>query len=181
MRVKTALVLLALTFAFAGAAHGQDTPNAKEFAHGNGTVEFEDKVSNFSFTAVRQKDGTVKGNLVYHQRSAVNPGNNLSVHMRINCLTIVGKTATIQGVITKADPEFVLLDPNDPASRFDLVGAAASLTVQDDVTNQTTGEVSDLASSLFITGAPVGCQAVYPPFMYRTTNVVVRGASASGK
>jgi hypothetical protein len=179
MRVKTALMLLVLTVSFAGAARGQDTSNAKEFAHGNGTVEFEDKVSNFSFSAIRQKDGTVKGNLVYNQRSAVNPQNNISVHLRINCLTIVGKTATVQGVITKADPEFVLLDPNDPASRFDLVGAAASITVQDEITNQTTGEVTDLASSLIITGAPVGCQAIYPPFMYRTTNVVVRSATAT--
>ncbi|HEX8557832.1 MAG TPA: hypothetical protein VF668_07030 [Pyrinomonadaceae bacterium] len=182
MRIKPTLMLLALTLTLSGVALGQDdTSNAKEFAHGNGTVEFEGKVSNFSFTAIRQKDGTVKGNLVYNQRSATNPANNLSVHMRINCLTIVGKTATIQGVITKSDPEFVLLDPDDPTSRFDLVGASASLTVQDEVRNQNTGEVSDMASSLIVTGAPIGCQAIYPPFMYRTTNVVVRGGAAAAR
>lgn len=179
MRVRSALMILALTLASAAVVLGQN--NNRDFAHGNGTIEFQNKVSNFSFTAQRQKDGTVKGELVYNQRSATDPANNLSVHMRIDCLTIVGKTATIQGIITKADPEFVLLDPNDPNSRFDLVGAAASMTVQDEVVvNQTTGEFSDLASSLYITGARSNfCQVVFPPEMYRTTNVIVRGGTTT--
>jgi hypothetical protein len=183
MRLKAASMLLVLTLALAGVVLGQDTTNAREFAHGNGTIEFQGKISNFSFTAIRQKNGTVKGNLVYNQRSATNPENNLSVHMRIDCLTVIGKTATIQGIITKADPEFVLLDPNDPASRFDLVGAAASMTVQDEVVaDPSTGEVSDLASSLFITGGRSNfCEVVFPPEMYRTTNVVVRSAATNAR
>ncbi len=179
MKARTALMVLALTLSLAGAAFGQNTSNSRDFAHGNGTIEFQDKISNFSFTAQRRKDGTVEGHLVYHQRSATVPENNLSVHMRIDCLTVVGKTATIQGVITKADPEVV----NVPGfGDFTLVGAAASMTVQDEVVvNQTTGEFSDLASSLFITGGRSNfCQVVFPPEMYRTTNVIVRGGTTTG-
>jgi hypothetical protein len=145
--------------------------NNRDFAHGNGTIEFENKVSNFSFTAQRQKDGSVKGTLVYHQRSATTPENNLSVHMRIDCLTVVGSVATIQGIITKADPESVFVPG---FGDFSLVGAAASMTVKDAGEGNPDG---DMASFLYITGARSNfCAIAFPPEMYRTTNVIVRSA-----
>lgn len=165
MKVRIALGVLILALVMvSGSSLAQ---GKKDFAHGNGQISFEDKVSNFSFTAQRQKDGTVKGNLVYHQRSS-NPENNISVHMRIDCLTVVGNTATIQGIITKADPESIFVEG---FGDFFLVGAAANMTVYDGGT----GNSADEASQLFITGARSNfCEIDFPPFMYRTTNVVVR-------
>jgi hypothetical protein len=161
-----------------GARRGWDMPagparsqNARDFAHGNGTIEFQEKVSNFSFTAQRHKDGTVKGTLVYHQRSATDPANNISVHMRIDCLTVMGTAATIQGIITKADPESIFVPG---FGDFSLVGAAASMTVYDAGEGNPDG---DTASPLFITGARSNfCAIAFPPEMYRTTNVIVRSA-----
>lgn len=169
MKIRMALVSLTLTLVASMAVSAQ---SSSDFAHGNGQIEFQDKVSNFSFTAKRRKDGTVEGTLVYHQRSATTPENNISVHMKINCLTVVGNTATIQGVITKADPEFVLLDPNDPNSRFDLVGARAFMHVVDGGNGNSP---ADTASPLVITGGGDFCSATFPQEMYRTTNIVVRG------
>ncbi len=142
--------------------------SARDFAHGNGQIAFEGKNSNFAFTAKRRKDGSVDGHLVFHQRSATNPENNISVQMKIDCLTVNGTTATIQGIITKADPEFVFVPG---FGNFSLLGAAASMTVYDGGEGAPDG---DKASNLFITGAPLFCGAVFPPEMYRTTNVVVR-------
>lgn len=170
--MKTKLFVLVATFilAFAGTVLAQQ--NNKDFAHGNGSVEFEGKVSNFSFSAQRQRDGSVKGNLVIHQRSETNPENNISAHMRIDCLTIVGNTATIQGIITQADPEFIILPDN---TRFDLIGAAASMTVYDGGNGN---NAQDLASQFFITGGRSNfCQIQFPADMYRTTNVTVRGGN----
>ncbi len=190
MKIRMLSILAALALAMTAGVYaqkggpkggGQGKGSAGDFAHGNGNIEFQDKISNFAFTAQRRQDGTVEGELVYNQRSATNPENNLSVHMRIDCLTITGKTATIQGIITQADPSFVLIDPNDPNSRFDLVGAAANMTVMDNGQGNS-GEQDDEASSLYITGArSVFCTTVFPPEMYKTANVVVRSAQPSNR
>ncbi|HZI18559.1 MAG TPA: hypothetical protein VEY09_08175 [Pyrinomonadaceae bacterium] len=169
----SAISLLGAAFALALAASASpaQAQNTRDFAHGNGTIEFEGKVSNFSFTAQRHKDGSVKGTLIYHQRSATNPENNLSVHMRIDCLTVAGSVATIQGIITKADPESVFVPG---FGDFSLVGAAASMTVNDAGEGNPDG---DMASFLYITGARSNfCAIAFPPEMYRTTNVIVRSA-----
>jgi|GEM_PF-6246780 len=170
--MKIRIAAFAVTLALAVlSAPAQAQQGGRDFAHGNGTIEFEDKVSNFSFTAQRQKDGSVKGTLIYNQRSATTPENNISVHMRIDCLTVMGTAATVQGIITKADPETV----NVPGfGDFSLVGAAASMTVVDGGEGNPDG---DTASQLFITGARSNfCAIAFPPEMYRTTNVVVRPA-----
>lgn len=192
MKIRVLTVLAALVLALTAGAYaqkkgggqkggGQSNGQAGDFAHGNGNIEFQDKISNFAFTAQRRQDGTVDGELVYNQRSATNPENNLSVHMRIDCLTITGKTATIQGIITQANPSFVLIDPSDPNSRFDLVGAAANMTVVDNGQGNS-GEQDDQASSLYITGArSVFCTTVFPPEMYKTANVVVRSAQPTNR
>lgn len=170
MKVKIAFVSLTLalfTLVLPAAVTAQG--GGGDFAHGNGQIEFEGKTSNFSFTAKRRKDGTVEGFLVYHQRSATAPENNIDVQMRIDCLTVVGNTATIQGIITKADPESVFVPGYGD---FSLVGAAANMTVQDGGNGK---DAADTASQLFITGARSNfCEIVFPPEMYRTTNVVVR-------
>jgi hypothetical protein len=111
----------------------------------------------------------VKGHLNVNQRSATNPEKNLSVQIKIDCLTIVGNKATIQGIITKANPE-TIQDQN--GEDFPLVGEAASMSVIDGGN----GNENDMASQLFITGArSTFCSEEFPPIMYRTTNVVVRG------
>lgn len=167
MKHKFLLLIVTFTLVFASIASAQNT---KDFAHGNGQIEFEGKVSNFSFTAQRQKDGTVKGRLINNQRSATNPESNLSVQMDIDCLTIVGNTATIQGIITKADPESVFVEG---FGDFSLIGAAAVMTVTDG------GNEGDTASPLIITGArSTFCTEQFPADTYRTTNVVVRSGSS---
>lgn len=168
MKLKIALATLTLALTLAPPAAVTAQGGGGDFAHGNGQIAFEGKTSNFSFTAKRRKDGTVEGTLVYHQRSATTPENNLDVQMRIDCLTIVGQTATIQGIITKADPASV----NVPGyGDFSLVGAAASMTVTDGGNGK---NAADLASSLYITGARSNfCEIAFPQEMYRTTNVVV--------
>ncbi|HLM61838.1 MAG TPA: hypothetical protein VK308_13615, partial [Pyrinomonadaceae bacterium] len=126
MKKRFYLVIATFILAFAGIASAQQ--NNKDFAHANGQLEFEGKVSNFSFTAQRQRDNTVNGTLVYHQRSATSPENNISVHMKINCLTVIGNTATIEGTITRADPESVFVPGY---GNFSILGASAYMTVQD--------------------------------------------------
>lgn len=161
-----AVMAAALLVGFAPLASAiQGNPSAT----GNGQIKFEGKTSTFSFNAIQQKDGTVKGNLVYHQRSATNPENNISVHMRIDCLSIVGNRATITGIITKADPASVDIGGGE---QFNLVGAAASMSVQDN--GEGGNAPPDQASSLFITGARLDCRTNTFPDMYQTTNIQVR-------
>ncbi len=158
-------LMLAIVTALVPVTSADNNPSA----NGNGQIEFDGKKSTFAFSAIQQKNGTVKGNLVYHQRSATTPENNISVHMRIDCLNIVGNRATITGVITKANPESVDIGGGE---QFSLVGAAASMTVHDN--GEGGNAPPDTASPLFVTGAPLDCHVFTFPEEFTTTNIQVR-------
>lgn len=70
MKTRVLSVFAALVLAMTAAAFaqkksggqkggGQSGGHAGDFAHGNGNIEFQDKISNFAFTAQRRQDGTV--------------------------------------------------------------------------------------------------------------------------
>ena len=138
-------------------------------ATGNGQIEFENKTSTFSFNAVQLKNGTAKGHIEYHQRSAVNPANEIRVHVEVNCLRVAGNKATLSGVITKAKPASVDIGGGQ---QFNLVGAYASINVTDN--GEGNNAPPDTASSLFVTDVPIDCRTFTFVEEFTTTNVQVR-------
>ena len=91
--VLLALVLLVVVtvplFAVSGYAAGNPAASG-----GGTTVELGEK-STFTFNAVQKPTGTVTGHLVYQVR-----GLDIGFHMDIDCLDIVGNSATLSGVVT---------------------------------------------------------------------------------
>ena len=111
MQVRFTIVLLAAgaflacTEAPTGAADvdsplfstaGQSGPSAS--GHTNLTIE--GGLQTFSFNARQKKDGTVTGTLQVKSR-----GQNTTVHGNIDCLTVSGNQAFLNGVVTKANAD----------------------------------------------------------------------------
>ena len=72
-------------------------------ASGSGHILFGANNEFITFNAVRQSDGTVSGTAVVHDVSA-----GVTAKIDVNCLNVVGNTATISGVVTSSsDPTLV--------------------------------------------------------------------------
>ena len=86
----------------------------QESANGHGTLLVQDEQGNtvrrqFSFSARRSADGSVKGNAILHN-PAFNGANgrNFQVKVEISCLKVVGNTAVFGGTVKRSnDPNLV--------------------------------------------------------------------------
>lgn len=146
MKNRFFFAISAFVLVFASLAAGQ---NNGDFAHGSGQIAlFDGRNTNFSFTAKRKNNGSVNGNLIYHQRSDIETAKNFTVHVNINCLTVSGRDASVQGIITKSEPEVIFTG----SGYLQVVGLSAIMTVHDGG-NANTDE--DTASQLLITGTPL--------------------------
>lgn len=164
-----ALALCALALATGFAPSTSAVVGNNPSASGNGQIEFEGKTSTFAFSAIQQKNGTARGQIEYHQRSATNPANEIRVHVDVNCLRVAGNKATLSGVITKAQPASVDIGGGQ---QFNLVGAYASLNVTDN--GEGNNAPPDTASSLFVTDVPIDCRTFTFVEEFTTTNIQVR-------
>ena len=131
----------------------------RESANGHGTLSVVDGDGNsvkrqFSFNAVRQADGSVKGHatLINPAFEGANGNAPYQLQMELSCLRVVGNIAIMGGTTKRTS------DPN-------LVDAAF-FSVQD---NGEPGRGSDRISRVFFwdddpttTGDPAACQATGP-------------------
>ena len=138
-------------------ANGASQGNPR--ATGGGTTEELGEKSTFVFNAVQHKDGTVNGHLIYKLRGA-----DVSIHMDIDCLNIIGNQATMSGTVTKVTGD---------APAFIFEGQRAVFKAQD---NGEGGDAApDLISDLFLfTGAT--CNNPFPvPYLPIDGNIQVSG------
>jgi ribosomal protein L28 len=187
MRLKTtkSLILAASLAATAVAASWMKTPitaaqDARESANGQGTLLVLNSSTNeyvrrqFSFSAQRRPDGTVKGTAVLHNPAfTVENGQKYQLQISITCMKVVGNTAIFGGTTRRTN------DPN-------LVDAVF-FSVQD---NGEPGMDRDKISRVFFwdedpntQGDPQSCQFVQPTdFPLETIesgNVQVRGGATA--
>lgn len=113
--------------------------------------------STFVFNAVKQKNGTVTGHLVYHFRAG-----NVTIYMDINCLKITGNSAALSGVVTKLT--------GTPQS-FEFVGQKAVFKVVDN--GQGKGASPDLISDVILYGG-ANCNGFAPtPHLPISGNITI--------
>jgi hypothetical protein len=72
-------------------------------AQGSGHIQFGTNREFITFSAVQHTDGTITGTATVHDITA-----GATAHVDVNCLNVVGKTATISGIVTRSsDPTLV--------------------------------------------------------------------------
>jgi hypothetical protein len=87
---------LALLCAIAGsAALAQNA--VVHSARGSGHIQFGTNEEFITFSAVQHSDGTVTGTATVHDVSA-----GVTAQIDVNCLTVIGNTATISGIVTRS-------------------------------------------------------------------------------
>lgn len=155
--VKNYVIALPLFFcllAFTGFKPKGGNPSAS----GGGTAMELGSKSTFTFNAVEHKDGSVNGHLVYHFRAS-----DITIHMDIECLNIVGNRATLSGTVTS-------VNGNTTGFPFIVEGAKAAFSVEDNGEGNAANpdKVSDL---LF--GVPT-CAGMIPPYIVISGNVQVK-------
>lgn len=74
-------------------------PGSGPSASGHGNLTTVGQLRTFSFTAVTHKDGSVTG-----EAQLDNRGQGQKIHMAIDCLSVVGNTAVVSGIVTISDP-----------------------------------------------------------------------------
>jgi hypothetical protein len=79
----------------AGAAFAQVT--VVHSARGSGHIEFGANREFITFSAVQHSDGTVTGTATVHDITA-----GVTAQIDVNCLNVVGNTATISGIVTRS-------------------------------------------------------------------------------
>jgi len=149
--VITLVVVIALP---AASAVAKGNPKA----NGGGTTVEGGEKSTFTFNAVQRKDGTVKGHLVYHFRTA-----GFSFRMKIDCLRIVGNQAGLSGTVTKV---------SDSAPGFVFVGQKGVFSVIDN--GQGHGASPDLISDVLLYGGASCLNAFPAPYLPMQGNITVQ-------
>jgi ribosomal protein L28 len=149
-----AFLAAAVTFAMAGGDHTSARNNASVGASGQGSLPAvnesgDTRKRQFSFSAHRQDNGTVKGNAVLHNPTFTTAnGQKYQLQIDISCMKVIGNTIFFGGLTKRTN------DPN-------LVDAAY-FSVQD---NGEPGKGTDKISRVFFfdddpntTGDPQLCQ-----------------------
>ena len=90
------VIVLAAAVAAIGA--GAATAAVLASASGSGHILFGANNEFITFNATRQSDGTVTGTAVVHDVSA-----GVTAKIDVNCLNVVGNTATISGIVTSSN------------------------------------------------------------------------------
>ena len=139
MKVKLTAALIALaavaaSFAFASRSAAQ---TSKESANGHGTLivqndDGEDVRRQFSFSAQRRPDGTVRGNAVLHNPAfTVDNGQKYQLQIDVQCMKVVGNIAIFGGTTRRTnDPNLVdavffsVQDNGEPGKGVDRISRA---------------------------------------------------------
>ena len=114
-------------------------------ANGQGFLNEPGGLRTFSFNAVTKKDGSVTGQANLHSRRS-----DFTAKLDVNCLNIVGNTATVSGVVKNS-------------SNPDAIGLVALFRVTDNGEGQ--GNTSDQISGLYFDAADSGTNCYYPDFL----------------
>ena len=157
------VVLLGSIFPSSGFSNSSlKAPDILERASGGGSaVEFERR-STFTFSAVKESDGSVIGTMVYKFRDF---DLDFSVLMDIDCLTVEGNRARVSGLITR-------ISANTPLPPFIGVGTRGVFEVVD---NGNGGADSpDRYSDFHFFEAT--CSDVLTPYIPLDGNIVVKGS-----
>jgi len=120
------------------------TAGPVHWASGGGTVEYAGALNTHAFTAQIDSDGSVKGQAEFQLRYI-----DTTIHVEVNCLTVVGNEAWVGGTITRS---------SNPAQVG--VGLPVLFRVQDN--GEGDGHPPDLTSQL-VWGAGPSCSTT-PPF-----------------
>ena len=109
----------------------------RESASGHGTLLVQDENNNtvrrqFSFSAQRRLDGTVRGNAVLHNPAfRVGNGQKYQLQVDITCMKVIGNFATFGGTTRRTnDPNLVdavyfsVQDNGEPGKNRDLMSLA---------------------------------------------------------
>lgn len=146
LSVAAALFFVLLT----GTAGAQGN---KYMATGSGQVRINGELRNFAFSAIKDRDGDVSGQAQLNNRNIP-----IEDHVDVRCLSVVGNTATVSGIITKSKSK------DNPAAEF-AVGTPVIFRVQDN--GEGANDPPDLITLEYPTGAtgtdPLPCD-VEPPF-----------------
>jgi len=132
------LVLLAVIFApthYTSAVASGNNPSAN--GHGNLTISGE--LRTFSFHALTRRDGTVKGSVTLHNRAL-----DIFDRYDIDCLNVVGNTATLSGIITKS-------------TDTDLIGSRAIFRVVDNGEGSTNARDQISLVAVLPAGSTIDC------------------------
>jgi hypothetical protein len=149
IRLLVSIAVLVAGFGLSNASALAAAPSAT----GGGATTFY----SFGFTAQSHRDGSVSGNAEFQF-----PSSNISLHVRINCLAIIGQNAYMSGTTT---------EQTDGLAE----GTEILFGVQD---NDTTG-LPDLISDVFFSPGPTPftCQTFHAtPHYLVTGNVEVRSS-----
>jgi hypothetical protein len=93
-------IVLVAAAALVGAGGAAAAVTVLHSAQGSGHVQFGTTQEFISFTAVQHADGSVTGSAEIHDITA-----GVKAHVDVNCLNVVGNTATISGIVTSSsDP-----------------------------------------------------------------------------
>ena len=93
-------IVLVAAAALVGAGGAAAAVTVLHSAQGSGHVQFGTTQEFISFTAVQHADGSVTGSAEIHDITA-----GVKAHVDVNCLNVVGNTATISGIVTRStDP-----------------------------------------------------------------------------
>ena len=153
-KIKTGLLLAFSALAFV-IVSSFSTREGNPSVHGGGTAMELGEKSTFSFNAVQEDDGTVKGHLVYHVRGA-----DISFEMDIDCMTITGNRATLSGTVTSV---------SDNAPWFLFVGAHGAFSEEDN--GQGNNAAPDRFSDVLFPGF---CSANYVTYIPISGNIQVK-------
>jgi hypothetical protein len=92
-----------LAFFCAAAAAAAVAQTVVHSASGSGHIQFASNQEFITFNAVQSSDGTASGTATVHDISA-----GVTVQIAVDCLNVVGNTATISGIVTRSsDPSRV--------------------------------------------------------------------------
>lgn len=121
-------------------------PGAAANGHGNLTLD-DGSLRTFSFHANTRKNGTATGSVTLHNRE-----DDVFIRADIQCLKVVGTTATMSGPITNS-------------SNDDFEGRTGIFKVEDN--GEGSSSAGDRLSRFFILPAnsPINCNSPFNPFM----------------
>lgn len=117
-------------------------------ANGQGFINEALGKRTFSFSVLTKSDGTVTGQATLHKRATT----LFFAHVDVNCLNVVGNTATVSGVVTNS-------------SNPDAIGLVALFRVTDNGEGQS--NTLDQISSLYFDEPDSGTNCYYPDFLFQ--------------
>jgi hypothetical protein len=138
MKINRIVIGFAIVFVMAiclSLASGILAQNNRESANGHGTLLYTDPDGKtvrrqFSFSARKDADGTVKGQAIVHNPAFITPTGKYKSQIEISCMYVEGNTAVFGGTVKKQnDPGleefdsafFIVQDNGEPGKNLDQI------------------------------------------------------------